>query len=208
MPPGSHALGRARAAVAVVVCGGLAALVLGCAGASFDPSGPCTSDGRRAGAYPDLEALVPHEFREATATAVDSGRNCTAASLGSLASHGVRELRFAGATWATGPNGGVTIAVFDAPGLEAEWVAEFYEQGARAGRDTESVESRQISIPDGRAYRVDALNGESYQTVVDWQDGERVRVVLVASFIREVQSKADHEAVVDEAMAAAEVPSD
>src|SRR5688572_5422476 len=34
--------------------------------ASFDPSGPCTTDGRGPGAYPELEALVPQRFLEAT----------------------------------------------------------------------------------------------------------------------------------------------
>ena len=49
------------------------------------------------------------------------------------------------------------------------------------------------------AFRIDALNGESYQTVIDWQDGDRVRVVLVASFIRDV-SKEQHEQHVQAAL--------
>ena len=52
-------------------------------------------------------------------------------------------------------------------------------------------------------YRVDALNGEGFQTVIDWQDGDAVRVVLVSSFIREVQTKERHETTVQEALAAA-----
>src|SRR4029450_10729414 len=31
--------------------------------ASFDPTGPCTTDGRAPGAYPDLEALVAERGR-------------------------------------------------------------------------------------------------------------------------------------------------
>ena len=39
--------------------------------------------------------------------------------------------------------------------------------------------------------------------MIDWQDGERVRVVLVASFIRLVSSKAEHEEAVQAALEAA-----
>ena len=51
--------------------------------------------------------------------------------------------------------------------------------------------------------RVDALNGESFQTVFIWPDGERVRIVLVGSAIREIQTKAAHDAVVLNALIAA-----
>jgi hypothetical protein len=199
MPPGSSLPSRARAAT---VLAALAVVVAACGGASFDPSGPCTSDGRAAGAYPALEALVPKALEGRPADSVDSGRNCTAASLGSLADHGVKELRFAGSTWGSGPNAGVSIAVFDAPGLQADWVHEFFLAGAESARDAESVDESQPTVNGRPAFRVDALNGESYQTVIDWQDGERVRVVLVASFIREVSTKAQHEKTVQAALAA------
>lgn len=182
----------------------LSALASGCAGATFDPSGPCNSDGRAAGAYPDLEALVPREFQGRAPDRVDSGRNCTTAALATLALHDVTELRFAGAIWDLGSNSGVTLAVFEASSLEAPWVAEFFEAGARTARRVESVDVRSIVLPGGvAASRVDALNGESYQTVVVWPDGERVRVALVASFIREVSTKEAHDALVTDAIAAA-----
>jgi hypothetical protein len=199
MPPGTSVRSSARAALVVAV---LSLLVAACGAASFDPSAPCTADGRAAGAYPDLEALVPRTLDGKPADSTDSGRNCTPTSLGSLAGHGVTELRFAGSTWGGGPNGGVSIAVFDAPGLQAGWVHDFYVAGAQSAREAETVEESQPTVNGRPAFRVDALNGESYQTVIDWQDGERVRVVLVASFIREVSTKAQHERTVQAALAA------
>jgi hypothetical protein len=200
MPPGPSLSARARAAV---VAAAILLVVAACGSASFDPSGPCTADGRAAGAYPELEKLVPRTLDGTSADRVDSGRNCTAGSLSTLVDHGISELRFAGATWSSGPNGGTSIAVFDAPKLQADWVHEFYVAGANSARDAESVAESQPTVNGHPAYRVDALNGESYQTVIDWQDGHRVRVVLVASFIREVATKAQHEARVQAALKAA-----
>jgi hypothetical protein len=202
MLPSLKAGRRLRASVIALV---LTAVSAACA-ANFDPSGPCTADGRAPGAYPDLEALVPRDLGGQAPTRVDSGRSCTPAALGSLATHGVVELRYAGSTWERGPNSGVTSAVFEAPDLTAEWVHEFYRLGAEAGRNTEEVSSQMVDVGGGTGYRVDTLNGESYQTVVNWQDGDMVRVVLVGSFIREVTSRAEHDrlvfSAVDDALAA------
>jgi hypothetical protein len=201
--PRITALARPRAAflVAVVL---LATLAVGCSGASFEPSGPCTSDGRAAGAYPELEALVPATFRGRPPDRLDSGRNCTAQALATLVAHGVTELRFAGGTWDLGSSSGVTLAVFEATVLDPSWLAEFYEVGARTARNTESVESRAVIVPNGSpGTRIDALNGESYQSVIVWQDGDQVRVALIASFIRQTQTKEAHDAVVTEALQAA-----
>ncbi|HEX5014940.1 MAG TPA: hypothetical protein VFV72_12370 [Candidatus Limnocylindrales bacterium] len=187
--------------LAVACWVGLALLVAACA-ASFDPSGPCTTDGRAAGAYPDLEALVPRDLAGMPATQVDSGRNCSEKALGSLKSHGVDELRFAGAVWETGPNGGVSSAVLEAPNLRADWVHEFYKTGAEAGRNTEQVTFESNAVDGTMFYRMNTLNGESYQTVVDWQDGDRVRVVIVASFIRQT-SVGQHDRIVEDVIRSA-----
>lgn len=204
VPPQIPARFRVRAAVSVTLLAMVCALSSGCGRGTFDPSGPCSTDGRAAGAYPELEALVPREFQGRAPDKVDSGRNCTPTALATLALHDVSEMRFAGGIWDLGSNSGVTLAVFEAPGLEAAWVAEFFEAGARTARRVESVDVRSIVLPGGAAAsRIDALNGESYQTVVVWPDGERVRVAIVASFIREVSTKAAHEAVVSDAIAAA-----
>lgn len=203
VPPRFAARFRVRAVFAIAFLVVLGALASGCAGATFDPSGPCNSDGQAAGAYPDLEALVPRSFQGRAPDRVDSGRNCTTGALATLALHNVTELRFAGAIWDLGSSSGVTLAVFESPGLEAAWMAEFFEAGARTARRVESVNTGAMELSDGTAAtRIDALNGESYQTVVVWPDGGRVRVALVASFIREIESKDAHDVLVGEAIAA------
>src|SRR5215213_3619796 len=62
----------------------LAVLVGACAGgaeASFDPTGPCLTDGSAAGAYPDLEALVPTTYEGRAPDTLDSGRHCSSEEL-------------------------------------------------------------------------------------------------------------------------------
>ena len=188
-------------AALVIVIGGLA---VACGSGSFDPTGPCTADGRAAGAYPDLEAEVVTTFDARPPDTVDSGRNCSAAALGTLKEGGIDEMRFAGATWKLGRSSGMTIAVLEADGLDAEQAAAFYEAGARAGRNVESVEVNPIRIGAEEGTRIDALNKESFQTVVVAPRGtNRVTVVLVASFIREVNTREAHDGVVTDAIAAA-----
>lgn len=202
-PPARRAQARSPR-WSVVTLAAIAVLTLGCRTETFDPSTPCVADGRAPGGYPALEALVPTAFRGRPPDSLDSGRNCSPRALGSLASHGVDELRFAGATWGLGADGGISLAILEADSLHTDWVAEFYEAGARAGRNIKSVETGSIRLPDGRtAFRLDTLNLESYQTVIVWPDGARVRVALVASSIRAVPTKEAHESVVVEALAAA-----
>lgn len=205
MPPHSSQPSGSRAPVTIALAFVLvAATVAGCSSPAFDPAAPCTADAKVAGAYPALEALIPRTFENRAPDRVDSGRNCSPPALGVLVVHGVSELRFAGATWDLGSGGGVTLAVLEADTLEAGWVAEFYQAGAQAARNTETVDRSTMTLPDATyATRVDTLNGESYQTVIVWPDGDRVRVILVASAIRDVQTRAAHEVVVSKALAAA-----
>jgi hypothetical protein len=195
---------RVRARNVAFALGLTASIVAGCGGgASFDPSTPCRADARVAGAYPALEAQVPTSFRDRTPDRVDSGRSCTPAALGSLGAHGIGELRFAGATWDLGSSGGVTLDILQATGLTATWVEEFYESGARLAKETEAVEAKPVVLRGSvSGFRIDTLNGESYQTVIVWADGADVRVIIVASFIRAIQTKEAHNAVVDDAIAA------
>lgn len=180
-------------AVAIV----LVAILAGCSGQPFDPTGACTTDGSTPGAYPELEASVPTTFRGTPPNGLDSGRACTAAGLGTLASHGVEELRFAGATWEVGSDSGVSLAVFtdpDGPALEPGWMAEFYETGARAGRKVDSVTAADYAVTDAiSGRRIDVLNGESYQTIIVWERNGRIAVALVANAIRRVETKDPHE---------------
>jgi len=184
--------------LAVVACGGSAA--------SFQPDGPCVADGRRAGAYPELEARLPQDLAGDRPTTVDSGRSCTAVALGALASHGLAEIRFAGATWNLGAGAGVTSVVFAEAGgsdLPAEWVAEFYELGATNAKRTDNIETSRPTFDGvGETWRLDTLNNLSLQTIVTWQDADLVRAVLVATAVAPAATREAHDELVDAAVRA------
>jgi hypothetical protein len=136
--------------------------------ASFDPTGTCTADGRAPGAYPALEALVPKIYLGVAPGTLDSGRNCTSTNLGSLASFGISEVRFAGATWSFGAERAAVLAIFRAPGLTAEALDAFYVQSAFTASRT-TIDARTAVTVDGRpGRRLDTETGERTQTVVVW----------------------------------------
>jgi len=135
---------------------------------SFDPTGDCTTDGRAAGAYPDLEALVPTRFQGVGPGTLDSGRNCTVTNLGALARLGITEVRFAGATWSFGAERAAVLAVFRTHGLTAEYLAAFYNESARAAGRTKILGASQPMIAGRQGSRLDTKTGERLQTVVVW----------------------------------------
>jgi hypothetical protein len=160
------------AAVLVAACGGAAP--------SFDPTGECTTDGRAPGAYPDLEVLVPTRYQGVPPNTLDSGRNCTVTNLGSLASLGISEVRFAGGTWTFGAERAAVLAVFRTKGLSAEALAAFYAQSAQAAPRTEIVARSAPTIADRPGRRLDTKTGSRVQTVVTWPaaDKDVVNVVI------------------------------
>jgi hypothetical protein len=168
----------ARAGVLVLVALFLAA----CAGGapSFDPSGPCTTDGSAAGAYPDLEARIPTVFEGGPPATLDSGRTCTEANLGSLADAGFREIRFAGGTWDFGGNRAAALVVFSAPGLTAEAIFDFYRESAAVANRTEVTGESGPTLAGESTLRLDSTTGERIQTVVVWPaaDADVVNVVI------------------------------
>ena len=97
------------------------------------------------------------------------------------------------------------MAVFRGEGLTAPILFEFYETGARAAPKTDAIETRDVLVAGVSARRLDALNDESFQTVVTWpgRSGE-IRAVLVGSDIRAVETRAAHEARVAAALVAFE----
>lgn len=163
-----------------------AVIVAGCGPASppasFDATAPCALDQRLPGAYADLEARLPRELFGASPTSLDSGRNCTTKNLGSLVDHGVTELRFAGARWDRSATSGVTIALFTATGLTAEWIGEWYEASARLSSKTAALTPTRPTVDGLQAYRLDLLASETRETVVAWPGTEpgTVRVVIGA----------------------------
>ena len=203
-PTGRPWVGRGRRSLLVGLFVVLAGVLAGCSSPPFDPTSPCTTDGSVAGAYPDLEASVPKTYQGAAPSELDSGRACTADGLGSLSGHGVNEMRFAGGTWTTGTDSGLSLAVFtdpDGPALDPAWVAEFYETGARTGKNVTSVDVSDYPVATGiSGRRIDVLNGESFQSVIVWARDGKVAVALVADAIRTIQTKDAHDKVVRSAV--------
>ena len=123
---------------------------------------------RAAGAYPDLEALVPASYQGARPETLDSGRNCSTDNLGSLASKGIREVRFAGGTWTFGAERAAVLAVFRTAGLTADALADFYMDSAKVAARTDITGTSEPMIRGRSGYRLDTKTGERVQTVVVW----------------------------------------
>jgi hypothetical protein len=148
--------------------------------ASFDPTGPCVTDGSSPGAYPDLEALVPKLFQSVAPTTLDSGRTCPGPNLGSLASAGVDEVRFGGGTWTFGAERAAVLAVFQGTGLTADAMADFYANSAHEADRTDVLAESSPTVAGRPGRRLDTQTGERLQTVVVWPSSEvgRVNVVI------------------------------
>lgn len=170
----SLALASLLMATTIAACGSSIPVV------SFDPASPCTTDGRQPGAYPDLEASLPAAYDGRTPDNVDSGRSCTPGALGSLAERGVTELRFAGATWGLGGTTGLTVAVFEATGLDATAMVDFYAASAQTNRKTEKLQLSDTTAGALPARRLDVLQSDgAYQTIVAWPSGDEGRVIVL-----------------------------
>ena len=131
---------------------------------------------------------------------------CSESALGSLTTHGVTDLRFAGAVWSGGSDAGTSIAVLGLPTgtLPVAWAEEFYGVGAVTGKKTDNIATSRPSFDRvGETFRIDALNDLSFQSVVVWQDGPLVRVVIVATAVDPAASKTAHDAEIVAAVAAA-----
>jgi len=136
--------------------------------ASFDASGPCTVDGSARGAYPELEALVPTVFEDKPPDTLDSGRNCSAEAIGALARAGIDEVRYAGGTWGFGGIRAAALAVFTAPGLTADAMADFYTVSARSANRTRVTADSTPTLAGRTVHRIDTVTGPRQQTVVVW----------------------------------------
>jgi hypothetical protein len=140
---------------------------------SFDPATSCTStadEGRFPGAYPALEAALPEVFEGAAPRFKDSGRSCTPEQLGTLSERGITEVRFAGANWDLGNGRALTLALFEATGLDPQRMIEFYEAGARTARRTNDLRTSDTTVGGLSARRLDVLYGDSRQSIVAWPE--------------------------------------
>jgi len=151
--------------------------------AAFDPTSPCNPAVREqmSGAYPELEARIPLEVGGREAASRDSGRFCSADTLGSIYEAGATETRFGGAIWQLG-RGGIQLGAFEGDGLTAEIMAEEYRRAAGKDRGTEAVRPTTLEIDGRPAWRLDVVNGESRQAIVVWPsaDGRVVQTVVAA----------------------------
>lgn len=147
---------------------------------SFDTTGPCSTDGRAAGAYPDLEALIPTVYQGVPPMTLDSGRNCSPANLGSLAALGISEVRFAGGTWTFGAERAAVLAIFTARGLTADALAVLYLDSAKAASRTQILATTTPTVAGRSGHRLDTTTSTRAQTVLVWPavDRDTVNVVI------------------------------
>ena len=174
---------RALAGIGFVL--GIVTLLAACepgAAASFDPAAPCNGadEQSQAGFYPDLEALLPTavtppspspgDTSQPTASVAppQSGRFCSANTLGTLADHGVSELHFAGALWTTGQNQGISLAVYRAQGLTADLLADSFTAGASKASAVAQITTQPVVIAGRHGVRLSVNNQDQLQTVVFW----------------------------------------
>jgi hypothetical protein len=137
-------------------------------------------DGSAPGAYPELEAMVPAIYESVPPETLDSGRHCTAESLGTLREAGIDEVRFAGGTWGFGGIRAAALAVFSAPGLTADKMADFYEASARVANRTQVTGESEPTLAGREVHRLDTETGPRQQTVIVWPAAEAdvVNVVI------------------------------
>jgi hypothetical protein len=175
---------RSRPSGLAALCLILSVVAAACgssASASIDPSAPCGGvDVQRAvGVYPDLESRLPATLAGREPSIRDSGRYCSRKTLGPLIAAGHDEVRFAGATFPTSGEAGLSLVVYAAPGLTADEMASAFRAGAASGRRVQVVSDAE-RVVDGRAgRRLELINGDARQVVIIWPDAEMGRVMAV-----------------------------
>ena len=89
-------------------------------------------------------------------------------------------MRFAGGTWGFGGIRAAALAVFSAPGLTADAMADFYATSARAANRTLVTAETESTLAGRPVHRIDTETGPRQQTVVVWPAAERdvVNVVI------------------------------
>ena len=171
----------------------IALLLAGCvndatAVGSFDPASPCNGVDSQAmaGAYPELEALVPKSLVGVAPTSLVSGRLCSANTLGTLYGHGIHETHFASAVWNRGGGSGIQMTVLEADGLTVANALESYGNGAQNAPKVHSLKTTSVTVNGLAGMRLDIANDDYAQQVVVWPGGAAGRVrVLITSNIHE-----------------------
>lgn len=172
----------------------------GCAGAaapaSFDPSAPCAgaAEQRMAGGYPELERTIPATLGGNPPSSVESGRFCSPDSLGTLAAKGIAEVHFGAGNWDRGSGKAISLVTFEADGLTAAAMFDSYLSPAKADSHVHDIVQKDLRVGDQVGYRLDFLNGESFQRILVWPGARtgQVRVALAADLTdAEIQAAVD-----------------
>lgn len=184
-------------AVAALALALLAACSAPAAVASFDPSQPCGgADAQHMpGAYPELEQTIPTSLGGEPATQRESGRYCSAATLGPLVEAGIAEARFGAATWDRGGGKAISLVTFEAPGLTADGLYQSYLAGAVGNTKIHDLETSTPTLGGSPGHRLAFLNGDSsFQRILVWP-GDRtgqVKVILAADLVdSDIQAAVD-----------------
>lgn len=139
-----------------------------------------------AGAYPDLEATIPSALAGEPATGRESGRYCSAETLGTLVGAGIDEVHFGAANWNRGSGKALSLVTFEALGLTDRAVFDSYLAGAAASDKIHDLATSAPVLAGGPGHRLDYLNGDSsFQRILVWP-GDRtgqVRVLLAADLL-------------------------
>jgi len=77
-------------------------------------------------------------------------------------------VRFAGGTWDFGGERAAALVVFQAPGLTAAQVADFYGTSAQTANRTTITGVTTPEIVGRSGHRLDTMTGDRVQTVVVW----------------------------------------
>ncbi len=85
-----------------------------------------------------------------------------------MATAGIQEIRFAGGTWSFGAERSAALAVFTAPGLTADDMAEFYLASASAAERTNLLAGTAVTLAGRPGHRLDTETGDRTQTVEVW----------------------------------------
>jgi hypothetical protein len=166
-----------------------AALVGACqadpdAPASFNPAADCNGADSQimAGAYPQLEALLPTSLAGVAPTSLVSGRFCSANTLGTLYQAGIHETHFGSAVWNRDSGSGIQMTIMEAPGLTVANAIQSYGYGAQNAPKVHLLTSTDVTVNGIAGKRLDIENDDFQQEVIIWPTDTPGRLhILIAS---------------------------
>ena len=187
--PSTIATSLIRRSISILAIVLAVALLAGCvsdpeAPASFNPSAACNGADSQvmAGAYPELEGLLPTSLSGVAPTSVVSGRLCSAKTLGTLYTAGIRETHFGSAVWDHGDGSGIQMTIMEATGLTVANALESYDNGAASAPKVHLLTAQDVTVNGIAGQQLNIENDDFQQKVVIWPTGTPGRLhVLIAS---------------------------